>query len=128
MHYVGLLDRRAADLLFQARPLAPLERRKLDRRATTRRFIERPDNAHVGQPFLRAGLRIVTAQDAVGKIEQLRSELVALREAALARLAAEGQAMLERHGVLERRLDDQVPFGAYEPVSGNVGGAEAAGK
>src|SRR4051812_11865309 len=124
MHYVGLLDRRAAGLLLPARSLPPLEKRKLDRRGPTRRLIKRPDNAHVGEPFLRAGLRIVTAQDAVGEIEQLRSELVALRKAALARLAAEGQAMLERHGVLERRLDDQVAFGAYEPVSGNVRGSE----
>src|SRR5947209_6633204 len=101
MHYVGLLDRRPADLLLEARPLAPLERRKLDRRAATRGFVERPDNAHVGQSFFCAGLRVVTAQDAVGEIEQLRSELVALRKAALARLAAKGQAMLEGHGVLE---------------------------
>src|SRR6185503_7210116 len=84
----GLLDRRPADLLLEAGTLAPLVGRELDRRAALDGPVQGPDHANVGEAFLARGLGIAVGEDAVGEVEQLGRELVALREAPLAHQAA----------------------------------------
>src|SRR5437762_3284069 len=100
MNGARLVDRRAADFLLQARPLALLVRRELHRLAALRRAVERADHAHVGEALFRAGLGVVVLQRAVGEVEEFWRELVALREAPLFPLAVDGQPVLQRHRVL----------------------------
>src|SRR5262245_17368052 len=128
MDHLGLVDRRAPDLLLEARPRALGERLERDRLAAGRRAIQRADHAHVGQAFVAAGLGRAVLQHAVGQVKQLGRELVALGEAPLARLAVEREAVLERARVVVRRLDRQVAFGAREAVLRNLGGAERRGE
>src|SRR5687768_3562661 len=80
MHGARLVDRRPADLLLEAWPLALLVGRELHRLPGLRRAVQRADHAHVGKALVGAGLRIVVLQHAVGEVEQLGRELVALRE------------------------------------------------
>src|SRR5688572_25251890 len=102
MDHARLVDRWAANLLLQAGPLALFERRQLDRTAALRGAIQRADYAHVGQAFVRARLRVAVLQHAVGEIQQLGGELVALGEAPFARVAVDGEPVLERRGVFIR--------------------------
>ena len=85
----GLVDRRTADLLLQAGPLALAGGRERDRTAALGRAVERADDAHVGQPLFGAGLGLAVVQHAVREVEQLGRELVALGEAPLVRLAVD---------------------------------------
>src|SRR6185503_254767 len=65
----GLLDRRPANLLLEARALAPLVGRELDRRAALDGPVQGADHAHVGEAFLARGLGIAVGEDAVGEVE-----------------------------------------------------------
>ena len=48
------------------------------------RLVQRPDDAHVGQALPAGRLRLLAGQDALGEVQQLGRELVALREGLLA--------------------------------------------
>src|SRR4051812_20344723 len=128
MHDRRLVDGRAADLLLEAWALAPLEGRQFDRAAGFRGAVERADDAHVGKPFLGTRLGVVASQHAIREVQQLRRELVALRETPLARLAVQREAVLERSGVFVGRLQHEVAFRADQPVLRYLAGAEAARK
>src|SRR6185503_4468391 len=105
VHGARLVDRWAADLLLQARPLVLLVGPELDRLAAARRAVQRADHAHVGQAFLRPGFRLMVLEHAVGEVKQLGRELIALREAPLLPFAADGEAVLQRHRVLVGGLE-----------------------
>src|SRR5438105_4160188 len=114
-----LVDRRPPDLLLEAGPLAPLVRSELDRLAALRRAVQRADDAYVGEAFLGTGLGGMVLEHAVGEIQQLRRELVALREAPLLALAVDRQAVLQRHRVFVCRLEREVALGAGDAVFGD---------
>ena len=79
---------------------------ELDRTAQLERPVERADDAHVGEALFGGGLGIAVVEQAIGEVEQLRRELVALGEAPLAgQLAVERQPVLERPGVVVGRID-----------------------
>ena len=129
MDYLRLLDRRPADLLLERRVLVPRVRRELDRTAAGDRLVERADDAHIGEAFLGGRLGIAVLQHAVGEVEELRGELVALGEAPLAHeVALEAQPMLERSCVFVSRVDRELALCPHQPVFGNLARAEAAGE
>src|SRR6185436_3350070 len=128
MDHFGLVDGGTADFLLEARPLALRERRQAHGLAVRRGTVEGADDAHVGEALVGAGLGRAVLQDAVGKVEQLGRELVALGEAPLAHLALERQAVAQRARIVVGRLDREVALGAGEPVLGHLGRAEAGGE
>src|SRR2546421_4845613 len=110
----GLLDRRTADLLLQARALAALVRAELDRLPAFHRLVQGADDADVGEAFLGRGLGIAVLQQAVGEVQKLGRELIALREAPLAHhVAIERKTVLERLGILVGGIDGELAFGAH---------------
>src|SRR5436190_18286358 len=77
---------RPLDGLFERRPAHETARFELDRAPQPRRAVERPDHAHVGEALFAGGLGLAVFQDAIGEVEKLRGELVALVESDMARL------------------------------------------
>src|SRR3954468_10095991 len=105
VHDLGLIDRRAVDLLVQRWTAPALDARRPDGPSGPGRFVQRADHAHVREALLARGLRIAAAQHAVREIRELGRELVALLEHALLDLLADGQVMAQRAGVLEPGLE-----------------------
>src|SRR5688500_19122465 len=108
MDNVRLLDRWTSDFLLEAGPRALGEGLERHRPAGLGRAIERADHAHVGEALVAARLGRAVLQDAVGEVEEFRRELVALREAPLAHLAIDGQAVLERLRVVVGGLEREI--------------------
>src|SRR5687767_8175243 len=64
------------------------------------RFDERLDNGHILQTFESRGFRLAVAQDAIGEIQQLSSELIVLLSTHPGCALADGQCRAEGHRVL----------------------------
>src|SRR5438132_13910892 len=76
--------------------------------AARRRLVKRADDPDVGEAFLAGGLGLVVLQDAIGKMQQLGRELVALRVGDGAFLLALARdVMLEAARELVAGLDAQ---------------------
>src|SRR5512146_138069 len=89
------LDAGAPDLLPQGR--AASARRQLGRHppAGLHASIQRLDDADVGDAFLTGRLRLGAVEHAVGEVDELRRELVALLVSLLAIALAQAQCVLD---------------------------------
>ena len=76
----GLLDRRPAHLLPGLGPRAGLETGQRHGPSRPRRLQEGLDDADVGQALPARGPRLRAFEHAIGEVQQLRRELVRLRE------------------------------------------------
>src|SRR5437667_10493669 len=96
------------------------------RAAARRRLVKRANDADVGEAFLAGGLGLGVLQDAIGKMQQLGRELVALRVGDGAFLLALARdVMLETTGELVAGLDAQRALRTDDAVFRSVVGAEA---
>ena len=86
------------------------------------------DDADVGETLPPRRLGLAIREDAVREIEELRRELVPLREPALTRPAVDRQMVDQRLGVFERRIDTQASAGPEDLEPARVRRSEAAGE
>src|SRR5262249_41743967 len=119
------LDARTSQLLRDARALRALWQVEAHPSPGFDRCVNRKDNPHVCEAFLARGLRLAVLQDAVGEIDELGGELIALGEVLVAFATLRAECVGERLGELVRGVDGDAAFGADDLINGPIRGAEA---
>src|SRR5262245_46547140 len=118
----GLADARPANAL----PSGWLFRRTISRKAhgpaLLRGRVQRFDDAYVLQPFLAGRLRLAVAENAVGEVQQLRRELIALADALSRRLPSDRQVVPEPFGVEVPGIDGHLALRSDDVIRARIRG------
>lgn len=96
--------------------------------ATLGGCMDRLNDAHIGESFQSRGFRIFILKNAVGKIDKLGGELIALGKFFCFYFAVYRELMFDAFRIFIGRIDDQHSLRAHESVAAYIGRSEAAGK
>src|SRR5579872_1875644 len=115
-HQRWRLDAGPPDLLSERRTASALRQLRRDPPAGLHAAIQRLDHTDVGNAFLTGRFRLGISENAVGEIEELRGELVALIIVFLALALAEAQHVLDALSIFIGRVEGDAALAAHDLV------------
>src|SRR5690348_5784560 len=122
------LDARPPDLLPKSRSAPALRQLRRHPSARLHAAVQGFDDTDIRDAFFSGRLRLTVAEDAIGEVDELRRELIALLVALLALALPQAQHVLDPLRIFICRVEGDAALAAHDLVGRAVRRTEAAGE